>query len=210
MKRSLRRLASSGTAGGGNHGSPPPGSKASGGNYGSPPLAERSGNHGSPLRKAPRSNYDSDVGRGNYGSPRGGGNYGSPSLPPARWKWCSAPGAVQEVWANEGVEDASDLASFYTCAEEVRHSLSAKGYDPGMVEGGFIAWLGAPRVVRVGCNYGSHPTAKAVTPGGATTVRIPGGQSPRPVLLPFLGDQGQLRFALRLRGRYGQRPHAWP
>ena len=68
---------------------------------------------------------------------------------PPTWptSWATLPPDVQDVWQDEGIEDVSDLQTFYTSGRELREHLGKRGITPTCCEEAEAHWADASRSV---------------------------------------------------------------
>ena len=83
---------------------------------------------------------------------RGGERQPAPSLPlkkhlerPTTWPkvWATLHEGAQQVWVDEGIEDAMDLRGFYTSESEMREQLGAKGIPAEACDPAVACWKNA-------------------------------------------------------------------
>ena len=67
---------------------------------------------------------------------------------PATWPkaWATLPPQVQRIWIREGIEDAQDLASAYTTAEELHGELEEEGIPEEERVAAASCWRSAARM----------------------------------------------------------------
>ena len=68
---------------------------------------------------------------------------------PPTWptSWATLPPDVQDVWQDEGIEDVSDLQTFYTSGRELRGHLGKRGIPPAHCDEAEAHWADTSRSV---------------------------------------------------------------
>ena len=94
---------------------------------------------------------------------------------PATWprSWSSLPGALKEAWAAEGIEDAQDLAGFYSNQDEIIRVARELGLSQAEALRVVDRWKDSKRGAGSACSHRQAPVVADVEP-----MRAPGAKRP--------------------------------